>query len=364
MKRNSLFLIILAVFLFSVKIVETEPVLRHLDKNTTVLRQELIDAGYGNVIGKLESVIFENTVINSMVLEAKEMTVAENGITVNTDWYFWYSKYDNWDFAGAHPSWGLFDSADPEINERQIKDAQYYLGDDSVILLVWNGQENGRWMEERIDEFLRVKDQLGCQMKIGFLWGATPDLGGYVFGQDGKIDFSLPENQINFVNDINRLKEKYLSRSDIYRINGRFVLYNWVSLIKNFNYAKKIAEAICSPGIYYIDGENIFAPPNPDKTDFELDDRLLASDAVMAYLSYGPDLIKKYGAMNENYIYALMLVQMKWIDYLRQNAPWVEYIPTVSFNYDDTHLPDRQNINGNPLNPAMFSTPENRRLLV
>ncbi len=329
--------------------------------DTASIERNLYQRGYGNALQKIKAVIFDK---RPMTLGAKEMTAAENGITVNTDWYFWYTMFDDWKFAGAHPSWGLFDSMDPAINEQQIRDAQYYLGDDSIILIVWNGKANGRWMEERIDEFLKVKDQLGCQMKIGFLWGATPDIGGYIFESDGKIDFSLPENQISFANDINHLQDKYLNRPDIYRVNGKFVLYNWVSQIKNFSYAKKIAEAICPPGIYYVDGENIFTPPDPNNTYSEIDERLFASDAVMAYLCYSTDLIKKHGTLNEGYIYDLMLVQMQWIDYIRRNAPWVEYVPVVTFNFDDTHLLDRQDANGNPMHPAMFSTPESRVLLM
>ncbi len=200
---------------------------------------------------------------------------------VGVHYYTWYDEQNHWEKGVAHePFLGFYNSGDRAIAEQQIE-WMTAAGID-VAAVEWSSP----WIPEAHfrDGFLRASNL--NKLRWCFFYDTIQRFQQFGDFSPDRIDFSDPSFGKLLVDDITRLAREFFGHPQYYRIDGRPVI--WIYLTRSFagNWRATLAElrrrtAELGTPIYIIADEVWYTDPEPS--------RLESFDAVSSYFLYDSD---------------------------------------------------------------------------
>ena len=151
-----------------------------------------------------------------------------------------------WD---RQPLWGYQDEADPRVMEQQIEEATRH--GVNVFIYDWYWYDRRPFLEQCLDEgFLQAKN---CEaMKFYLMWANHS--ANYVWDirlsdtlREGKCNVWEGEvDRVEFDKIVDRVIEKYFSRPNYYKIDGKpvFMIYDVNALVRGLGGLEKAKEAL------------------------------------------------------------------------------------------------------------------------
>ena len=152
-----------------------------------------------------------------------------------------------WDRA---PLWGCCDEADPEVMEKQIEEATRH--GVNVFIYDWYWYDRRPFLEQCLDEgFLGASNNESMQFYVmwanhdaGYTWDVR--LSDLIFRAGDSTVWSGQVDRREFETVAHRIIEKYFSRPNYYRINGKplFMIYDVDNLVKGLGGIENTRDAL------------------------------------------------------------------------------------------------------------------------
>lgn len=253
-------------------------------------------------------------------------------LTVGAHYYVWYGRGDHVDWLDEAPenpsAFGAYDARDPEIIEKHLELCQDYGID--WLSVSWWGQGGAEDITLR-DHFL--EGPLG-ETEFSIFYETPGILDSYdLDGQGGD----------QLVSDVEYLSETYFDHSNYRRIDGRPVIYLYISGVfeGDIEAAYQRMRDAAPDGLYIISDLIRHGPPLDRHMDV-----LTASDAVTSYTMYTPD-----ESRHADFVDNVTDIYDDWMVPISEHD--TEFIPVALPGYDDTELKhvDRDN-------PPLEASPE------
>lgn len=148
------------------------------------------------------------------------------------------------------------------------------------------------------------------------------------------FDFSDPENEKRFLEDIDYLDKNYFQKyPNCYKVDGRPLLYIWTTNLKDLERVSRKARE----KVYLVGNEYILFPPDPSQ---DLLNRIRLRnlgcyDAITGYGISAVYVAKKYGSLTYKFLLEYVEAVEKWISLLSRRHPNTELILPLQFAYHD-----------------------------
>ncbi|HXV26923.1 MAG TPA: hypothetical protein VD862_02800 [Candidatus Paceibacterota bacterium] len=221
-----------------------------------------------------------------------------------------------------------YDYRDPAVVSQQNAEM---VRNGIVPLVSWWGPGN-KFGDEFLDWYLTLPGP-----QLGILYEATGSTGGRLpEDREGWYDFNDPGVAEIFVRDMEYLNARYWSRPEYrnrwFRIDGRPVLFIWISHAFRGPFDEVMARVRERIPVYVI-GSNF----NMESWLYTGPASVIRGlDAVSAYGIYHPHLTRETGgSINGLYVGRYVDRYRDWMDWLKKEAPGVEFIPPFLFAYKD-----------------------------
>ncbi len=268
----------------------------------------------------------------------------EPGVATVALHYMTWLKERAWSFASTwpvlhDPSFALprgYDSLDPFIIAEHNRRAERH---GFAWLWSWWGRTDLAGNDATLRHYLDVDP--GATVPLLILHESTGILEAHA---NGFFDFDKPVNFQRFVDDVAFLDRTYWSNPRyarrFLRVDGRPVLFTWVS--RNFTGAwpEAVAAARREAGFYLV-GSEFGLDLQPDGTPGvrpDLAEVLAPLDAVSAYGIYDPRYVPPSGHLDDAYRSRYEQAVRGWAELVTRIAPKVGFIPPLQFAYDDSYV--------------------------
>lgn len=252
-----------------------------------------------------------------------------------------------------------YDALDPVIIDAQ--NTEYKTNGISPLSSWWGmaGTLNERSGDLFLDAYLAVPSTVRTAILyevVGLLQtGPTAPDGGDTYPFDSTAVGK--ENHRRFVEHLAHLNGKYFSKypDRFLRIDGRPVVYIWLSSRFRGDFASASAEATSKSPAYIVCSEvNAYGPGAREKPQRPgLVETVEGCDAISAYGNYSPPLTIRYGGLlTTEYTAQYITGIQRWSQWLNSEFPEKRVIVPVQFAYHDHRG-----------NPPLTSSPEQARTL-
>ncbi len=235
-----------------------------------------------------------------------------------------------------------YDSDDPVVFRAHNRNAERH---GFAWLWSWWGRDGVAGGDATLRRYLDLDP--GATVPLLILHEATGILN---VGRDGRFDFDDPANFRRFADDMAYLDRVYWSNPRyahrFLRVDGRPVLFAWVS--RNFTgaWASAVAAARREAGFYLV-GSEFLLDLRPDGRPLVRDDLaevLAPLDAVSGYGIYDPRYVPGSGHLDAGYAARYEQALRGWAELVTSVAPGVRFIPPLQFAFDDRYYrPDARN---------------------
>ncbi|MBN1935492.1 MAG: glycoside hydrolase family 99-like domain-containing protein [Anaerolineae bacterium] len=263
---------------------------------------------------------------------------ADDNILVGAYWYPWFGadrRHWNEGYLGT-PTLGEYDMTQPEVLDRHIDWATGHGID--LFAASWWGRDSFE------DEVLRVHlpaAALGSEIQFAVLYESA----GLLKQQDGHFDLDDAANRRQFVDDVRYLAETFFSRPNYLRIDGRPVLFVYLTRIFSgdvagaFDQVRAAVREIDGHDLYIVGDEVYWGSPDAK--------RLSWFDAVTAYNMHT-------SAPNIEVDFAQNVIrQYEWWAQATKRAN-ITLVPGVLPGFDDTAVRPRARHPVIGRSPALF----------
>ena len=279
-------------------------------------------------------------------------------VTLALHYMTWLTQ-PSWSFASTwpvlhDPGYALprgYDSDDPVIFRAHNQIAARH---DFAWLWSWWGQSSEPGGDATLRRYL--DQDPGSQVPLLLLYEAT---GLLTVNRDGFYNFDDPANYLRLVEDLAFLERTYWSSPRyahrFFRIDGRPVLFLWVSRQFIGNWAAAVAAARSEAGFYLVGSEFGLGltPEGGALVRADIAERLAPLDAVSGYGIYDPSYVPASGRLDAAYASRYDRASRGWAEVVTSVAPHARFIPTLQFAYDDRYVrPEARNP------PLVSSVPE------
>jgi hypothetical protein len=242
----------------------------------------------------------------------------------------------------AYPLPRGYDSDDPLILRAHNRAAERQ---GFAWLWSWWGQASVPGGDPTLRSYLDLDPQATVPLLV--LYEATEILAA---DRGGFFNFNDPANTRRFVDDVAYLDRAYWSNPRyahrFLRVDGRPVLFAWVS--RNFTGAwpQAVAEARRQASFYLV-GSEFVLDLRPDGRPLVRDDLaevLLPLDAVSGYGIYDPRFVPASGRLDAAYASRYEQALRGWAELVTSLAPHARFIPPLQFAFDDRFVrPEARN---------------------
>jgi len=242
----------------------------------------------------------------------------------------------------AYPLPRGYDSDDPVVFRAHNRAAQRH---GFAWLWSWWGQASVPGGDPTLRRYLDLDP--GATVPLMVLYEATETLAA---DREGFFDFNDPANVRRFVEDVAYLDRTYWSNPRyahrFLRIDGRPVLFAWVS--RNFTGAwpAAVAAARRQAGFYLV-GSEFLLDLRPDGRPLVRDDLaevMAPLDAVSGYGIYDPRYVPASGRLDAGYASRYEQALRGWAELVTALAPGIRFVPPLQFAFDDRYVrPEARN---------------------
>lgn len=236
----------------------------------------------------------------------------------------------------AYPLPRGYDSDDPVVFRAHNRAAERH---GFAWLWSWWGQASVPGGDPTLRRYLDLDP--GATVPLMVLYEATETLAA---NREGFFDFDDPANVRRFVEDVAYLDRIYWSNPRyahrFLRIDGRPVLFAWVS--RNFTGAwpAAVAAARRQAGFYLV-GSEFLLDLRPDGRPLVRDDLaavVAPLDAVSGYGIYDPRYVPASGRLDAAYASRYEQALRGWAELVTALAPGIRFVPPLQFAFDDRYV--------------------------
>lgn len=269
--------------------------------------------------GTTETTNFETDYI------AKPTTEVDDDLLIGTHYYSWWGSGWHWNSGyDGEPVLGEYNSRDPEVIQQHFE----WLRGAGInwISLSWYGRDS--WSGVTIEDHLLEADGIE-DFKVSILYESSK-----LLKQDANeyhTNFNLVENQEQFISDIEYLSENIFGRDEYLHIEGKPVIYPYVSsgYYGNFGETLRDAERRIDQEIHVI-GDFPFQKWPPGRVR-----DLNWFDSLSNYSAF----YEPWENINELIPEQPRRKYTEWLLRTKSNQD-LNFIPTVSASYDKTDHKD------------------------
>lgn len=249
--------------------------------------------------------------------------------------YTWYDAtwYDTYRLPFTFPLRAPYHSRNPGVARDQNLEKNHF--GIPVDLISWWGPpyKSYEWFKDGYLKASNLESRKFC-----FLYETYGRLKKHKITHEGKtytwFDFSDPENEKRFLEDIEYLDKNYFQKyPNCYKVDGRPLLYIWTSNIKNLERVSRKAR----DKVYLVGNEYILFPPDGSpniSTRIRLQN-LGSYDAITGYGVCPVYVAKKYGSLTYQFFIQYVEAVKKWASFLGRRYPDMEIILPLQFAYHD-----------------------------
>lgn len=253
-----------------------------------------------------------------------ENTAAQDDMLVGVCYYPWFDTDRHWQEGyKGDPTLGEYSSTDRSVNEIHISLAARYGID--FFLSSWWGE--GSFEDNALREGLLAAVNFD-EIKFAILYESRM-LGT---NEEGKIDLSDQQKRETLIGHFEYLANSYFDNPQYLKINGKPVVYLYLTRIFTGDYAGAIQElrnTLSGMGyeLYLIGDQVYWQDPNTQ----EQKDLMSPFDAVSAY-----NMHRSVDDINNNFVDKVLDKYSEWVEVT--NAENVDFVPGVIPGFDDTEV--------------------------